>query len=132
MLTPEQSRAARGWLDWTQQALAERAHVSLTTVRDFEKGRRAPIANNLAAMKQAIDAAGIQLVFRKGKPAGIAIVDDPADSPDATAAGGGGSVPDEFEGAEADTIVGVVREHAGHSIRGVDPSGLPCEHQLSR
>lgn len=77
MLTPEQSRAARGWLDWSQDDLARRANVSLSTVRDFEKGRRVPIANNLDALRRAILAAGVQLVERKGKPVGIAMIEDP-------------------------------------------------------
>jgi ribosome-binding protein aMBF1 (putative translation factor) len=76
MLTPEQSRAARGWLDWSQEHLAKEANVSLSTVRDFEKGRRTPIANNIEAMRRAIVAAGIHLVEKKGKPVGIAVVSD--------------------------------------------------------
>jgi transcriptional regulator with XRE-family HTH domain len=76
MFTPEQSRAARGWLDWSQDDLAKRARVSLSTVRDFEKGKRTPIANNLDAMRQAVIAAGVYLVERKGKPVGIAITED--------------------------------------------------------
>ncbi len=75
MLTPEQSRAARGWLDWSQEDLAKRANVSLSTVRDFEKGRRVPISNNLDALRRAIEAAGVQLVLRQGQPVGIAIFD---------------------------------------------------------
>lgn len=76
MLTPEQSRAARGWLDWSQEELASRANVSLSTVRDFEKGRRTPIANNLNALRRAIEAAGVQiLVGVNGKATGIAIAD---------------------------------------------------------
>ena len=39
-LTPEQCRAARAWLDWSQNDLADAANISLSTVRDFEKGRR--------------------------------------------------------------------------------------------
>jgi DNA-binding transcriptional regulator YiaG len=65
-MTPEQCRAARGWLDWSQDDLASAAHVSLSTVRDFEKGRRVPIANNLAAMKAALEAKGIVFVDRGG------------------------------------------------------------------
>jgi DNA-binding transcriptional regulator YiaG len=77
MLTPAQSRAARGWLDWSQEHLAKQANVSLSTVRDFEKGRRTPISNNLEAMRRAINDAGVKLVQKKGKPVGIAILDDP-------------------------------------------------------
>ena len=73
MLTPEQSRAARGWLDWTQQTLAERSRVALSTVRDFEKGRRVPIANNLYAMRQALEHAGVRFVFEGKEATGIAI-----------------------------------------------------------
>ena len=62
IMTPEQCRAARGWLDWSQGDLADAAHVSLSTVRDFEKERRVPIANNLAAMKAALEAKGIEFV----------------------------------------------------------------------
>lgn len=73
MLTPEQSRAGRGWLDWSQEDLAKRANVSLSTVRDFEKGRRSPIANNLAAIERALNAGGIVMVDRDGAAAGIEI-----------------------------------------------------------
>lgn len=62
MLTPEQSRAARGWLDWSQADLAARANVSLSTIRDFEKGRRTPIGNNLEAIERALFTAGIRLL----------------------------------------------------------------------
>ena len=61
-MSPEQSRAARAWLDWSQDELAAKASVSLSTVRDFEKGRRVPIANNLTAMRAALEKAGISFV----------------------------------------------------------------------
>jgi transcriptional regulator with XRE-family HTH domain len=76
MLTPAQCRAARGWLDWNQRDLAGKASVSMSTIRDFESGKRTPIANNLDALRRAIETAGVQLVSRKGKPVGIATVDD--------------------------------------------------------
>jgi ribosome-binding protein aMBF1 (putative translation factor) len=72
MLTPEQSRAARGWLDWSQEALAKAANVSLSTVRDFEKGRREPIANNKTAIERALQGAGIDMMAdENGNPKGI-------------------------------------------------------------
>jgi transcriptional regulator with XRE-family HTH domain len=86
MLTPEQSRAARGWLDLTQEQLAKLAKVSLSTVRDFEKGRHAPIANNLDAMTRVIEAHGVRLLFDGERAAGIA-VERPADSPTAEESG---------------------------------------------
>jgi DNA-binding transcriptional regulator YiaG len=61
-MSPEQSRAARAWLDLSQEALAAKASVSISTVRDFEAGRRVPIANNLAAMRAALETAGIGFV----------------------------------------------------------------------
>jgi transcriptional regulator with XRE-family HTH domain len=71
-MSPEQARAARAWLGWTQQVLAERAHVGLSTIKDFEGGTRTPIANNLAAIQGALEAAGVELVFDpKGKPKGV-------------------------------------------------------------
>jgi transcriptional regulator with XRE-family HTH domain len=72
MLTPEQCRAARGWLSWSQQALADQASISLSTVRDFETGKRSPIANNLAAMQRVFEQAGIEFLFENdGSPLGI-------------------------------------------------------------
>jgi DNA-binding transcriptional regulator YiaG len=71
-MSPQQSRAARAWLGWSQVELAKRAGVSLSTVHDFERGQRTPIANNIAAMRRVIEEAGIRLVFdRTGAAAGI-------------------------------------------------------------
>ena len=61
-MTPEQCRAGRAWLNWTQAAFAEAAGVALSTVKDFEGGKRVPIANNLRAMQAALEAKGIAFV----------------------------------------------------------------------
>ena len=71
MIAPEQSRAARGWLAWSQEDLAQRANTSLSTIRDFEKGRRIPIKNNLEAIRLAFEMAGISFMFRGDLALGI-------------------------------------------------------------
>ena len=68
-MSPEQCRVARAWLDWSQQDLAKRAKVSLSTVADFEKRRRTPILNNLVAMQAALEKAGV--VFTNGDEPGV-------------------------------------------------------------
>ena len=67
-MSPEQARAARNWLTWTQAELAERAKVGLSTVKDYESGKRVPIANNMLALKAALEAGGVdfQLVSVAG------------------------------------------------------------------
>lgn len=59
-MSPEQVRAARNWLAWTQAELAENAQVGLSTIKDLESGKRTPIANNLEAIRRALEAAGIE------------------------------------------------------------------------
>jgi transcriptional regulator with XRE-family HTH domain len=68
-ITPEQSRAGRGLLDWSQAELGARANLSESTVRDFEKGRRVPTANNLAAIRAALETAGVE--FTNGGQPGV-------------------------------------------------------------
>jgi transcriptional regulator with XRE-family HTH domain len=68
-LTPEQSRAARGLLDWSQAQLASQSNLSESTVRDFEKGRRIPSVNNLTAIQKALEAAGVE--FTNGDQPGV-------------------------------------------------------------
>jgi len=57
-LTSAQSRAARGWINWTQAELAERAKIGLSTLRDFESNKRTPIQNNVTAIRQALEDGG--------------------------------------------------------------------------
>jgi transcriptional regulator with XRE-family HTH domain len=62
VLTPAQSRAGRALLFWSQEDLAKRSHLSLSTVRDFETGKRVPTHNNLAAIERALLDAGAVLL----------------------------------------------------------------------
>lgn len=71
-MTPEQCRAARAWLGLSQQELATRANVAKNTVHLFEAGLRNPTPNNIGALRRAIEAEGITLVFDEaGVAAGI-------------------------------------------------------------
>ena len=72
-MSPEQCRAARAWLSWSQRDLAERAHVAPNTIYEFEVGRRVPMANNLSALQRALEKGGIRLLFDEdGAAVGIA------------------------------------------------------------
>lgn len=70
-LLPEQCRAARGLLDWTQEHLAEAAHVSRSTVRDFEGGRHALQSKSEAATIEALSEAGILFLEADGAGPGV-------------------------------------------------------------
>ena len=72
IMVPEQSRAARAWLGWSQDDLAKRANVSVNTVRNFERGQKPLHSNSVAAMRQALEIAGIRILFdSRGVAAGI-------------------------------------------------------------
>lgn len=58
-MTPAQCRAARALLDWSQAKYARAANIGISTVKNFEGGRTVPIANNLATMIAALEAAGV-------------------------------------------------------------------------
>ena len=76
-LDPTQSRAARGLLDWSQTQLAQASNLSESTIRDFEKGRRVPSINNLAAIRQALERAGVEFISENGGGAGVRIAKRP-------------------------------------------------------
>jgi transcriptional regulator with XRE-family HTH domain len=70
-MTAAQSRAARGLLDWSQAELGRRSNLSESTIRDFEKGSRLPSPNNLAAIRAALEAAGVEFIAENGGGAGV-------------------------------------------------------------
>lgn len=61
-LTPKHVRAARALLAWSQQDLAKTAGVATSTVADFERGQRTPVANNAQAIRGALEDAGIRFL----------------------------------------------------------------------
>ena len=61
-MTPEQCRAARALLGWSQSDLAKRSKVSISAIRNFERGMTMPVVNNLDALKRAVEAGGVVLI----------------------------------------------------------------------
>lgn len=74
MITPPQCRAARGLLDWSQQQLADAAHVGVATVRLFEAGRPARHATQ-EVIRRAFEAAGVLFVDENGAGPGVRLRD---------------------------------------------------------
>jgi transcriptional regulator with XRE-family HTH domain len=68
-ITPAQCRAARGLVDMDQAVLADGAMVSRSVVIDFEKERRVPTRNNLAAIQRVLEEAGVE--FTNGDAPGV-------------------------------------------------------------
>ena len=58
-MTPEQSQAARALLKWSQVRLAAKSNVSEGTIRDFESGRRRLRPARVAAIRRALELAGV-------------------------------------------------------------------------
>jgi predicted transcriptional regulator len=68
-ILPVQCRAARGLVDMTLVDLAKSASISKNVIVDFEKGRRNPTKNNLAAIQRVLEAAGVE--FTNGDAPGV-------------------------------------------------------------
>jgi hypothetical protein len=45
--------------------------VSISTIRDFETAKRTPIGNNLAAIRAALESAGVIFVEENGEGPGV-------------------------------------------------------------
>ena len=67
-MTPAQCRAARALIDWTQDDLARSASVGVVTIRQFERGATQPRRAILAALRRALEEAGVKFVTGKGGP----------------------------------------------------------------
>ncbi|OCX69330.1 XRE family transcriptional regulator [Acidithiobacillus thiooxidans] len=62
ILSPEQVKAARALLAWSQQELAAEARVATSTVADFERGVRTPMINNAQAIRESLEARGLEFI----------------------------------------------------------------------
>ena len=62
MFTPNQSKAARALLSWSQTDLADAAGLGLSTIKDYESGRRKPHNRNLSKIDSAFTERGIEFL----------------------------------------------------------------------
>ncbi|WP_436642481.1 helix-turn-helix domain-containing protein [Microbaculum sp. FT89] len=70
-ITPAQCRAARALVDLTQPQLAAAASLGLSTVVDFEKSRRAVSSDAAKAIRNALEAAGVEFIEENGGGPGV-------------------------------------------------------------
>jgi transcriptional regulator with XRE-family HTH domain len=70
-LTPEQCRAARALLSWSQDELAAVSQVAKSTIALFELGKRQPHNRTLDDIRDALEAAGVIFVEENGDGPGV-------------------------------------------------------------
>jgi hypothetical protein len=58
-ISPEQCRAARAWLGWSQIELARQSSVGLTAIKDFEKGTRRTVPAVRGQLQRTFETAGM-------------------------------------------------------------------------
>ncbi|MBX9469154.1 transcriptional regulator [Rhizobium sp. WL3] len=68
VFSPALCRAARGYLDWTQDDLASQSSVSRSTIRDFEGQRHALHRSTEAQLRLAFEKAGLRFTNTAGCP----------------------------------------------------------------
>ena len=70
-MTPSQCRMARAAVEMTISDLAERASVAPNTISRFEARKTDPIPATIAALRQALEAAGVEFIPENGGGAGV-------------------------------------------------------------
>lgn len=71
MINKEQLRAARAWLDLSQNELAKISDVASQTIKNFERGASMPYERTLRDIQKVLEERGIEFVFDEGEGIGI-------------------------------------------------------------
>lgn len=74
-MTSAQCRAARALIEMEQSDLAEASGMTRNTVINFEKGERTPRASTVAAIRAALEAAGVEFIKENGGGAGVRLAE---------------------------------------------------------
>lgn len=73
-ISPAQLRAARNWLYWTQDELADKSGVSKRTIAAYESNNTSSAhERTLAALRVALESAGIVFEFEEMAATGIRV-----------------------------------------------------------
>jgi transcriptional regulator with XRE-family HTH domain len=70
-MTSAQMRAARGLVNWTVRDLAERSGVHRNTITNIETGKSGGDPDTLAAIRKALEKAGVIFVDENGDGPGV-------------------------------------------------------------
>ncbi len=72
-LHPEQCRAARGLLNWTQDELASLSGVSRSTIKDFECHRHSLHRSSETLLVTTFETHGVEFFDRGGQIVGLQV-----------------------------------------------------------
>ena len=70
-MTPAQCRAARALVAMSQDRLADVSGVAKRTIASFEKEERKPYDRTIAALRDALERAGVEFIPQNGGGAGV-------------------------------------------------------------
>ncbi|MFH5927168.1 helix-turn-helix domain-containing protein [Roseomonas xinghualingensis] len=70
-ILPAQLRAARALVDWSREDLAAAAKTTTRTLARIEAGETMPRSSTLAAIRGALEAAGVIFVAENGEGPGV-------------------------------------------------------------
>jgi transcriptional regulator with XRE-family HTH domain len=71
LISAAQSRAARAWLNISQQQLADRCLVNRKTVAEFEREASVPYERTLRDIQRTLEELGVAFVFEGTLGAGV-------------------------------------------------------------
>jgi DNA-binding transcriptional regulator YiaG len=70
-VTRQQVKAARAWLDMSQDELSAESLVARRAIQDFETGKREPMPRTVKDLRLALERRGIEFLFAGERAVGI-------------------------------------------------------------
>jgi len=71
MINSQQCRAARAWLGWSQDDLAEKSGCARRTIAAFEQEKSVPFDRTLRDIQKTLEAAGITFLMDGAQGIGL-------------------------------------------------------------